>query len=289
MHTHHIEMGRSDQGVPTSSAGRMSLRGLLKTFRAALKRHPLIVHFVKSSRTAWNITRTALSELRWTAARRVIIRDYLDSHHVRKLQMGCGDGCQDGWLNSDLRPRTSGQIFLDATKRFPFPDATFDYILAEHLVQDLSYQGVGHMLAECARVLRPGGKVRLSTPDLERLCQLYRKTDGMEGHYLKWYVDSYARLPPEYLPGFVLNNTFRELRFVFDRATMQRVLSQEGFENVSFFEPGQSPDPNLRQLEVHGRVLGDEDINRFESLVVEGTRRKLQIPHMLAWAILVTC
>jgi hypothetical protein len=58
-----------------------------------------------------------------------VIRDYLDSHSVRKLQLGAGGNDPTGWLNTDIEP-AGKEVYLDATDRYPFPDGSFQYALA---------------------------------------------------------------------------------------------------------------------------------------------------------------
>ena len=53
---------------------------------------------------------------------------------------------------------------IDAAARFPFADATFGMVLANEVVEHVP-DGV-EFLRECARVLRPGGIVFLTTPNL---------------------------------------------------------------------------------------------------------------------------
>jgi hypothetical protein len=68
---------------------------------------------------------------RWISDPRVI-RDYLESHSVRKLQLGAGGNDPIGWLNTDIVP-TRDEVYLDATQRYPFPDGSFQYVFSEHI------------------------------------------------------------------------------------------------------------------------------------------------------------
>src|SRR5512133_1171766 len=95
-----------------------------------------------------------------------IIRRYLRSNTVRKLQIGAGPTQLPGWLCTDIDPRSDEAVYLDATRRFPFEDGTFDYVYSEHMIEHITWlQGLS-MLKECRRVMRPGGTLRVATPDL---------------------------------------------------------------------------------------------------------------------------
>src|SRR6266480_3275862 len=69
----------------------------------------------------------------------VVIRNYLESHPVRKLQLGAGGNDPTGWLNSDIEP-IGKEIYLDATDRYPFPDGSFQYILSEHVIEHVRWE-----------------------------------------------------------------------------------------------------------------------------------------------------
>jgi predicted SAM-dependent methyltransferase len=208
---------------------------------------------------------------------RRIIKNYLRSHQTRKLQIGSGRNALNGWLNTDLTP-TKEVVFLDATKRFPFDDCTFDYVFGEHVISSLAYQDGVRMIRECYRVLKPGGKIRISTPDLRFLIELYaeNKTE-LQQRYIVWAVNRFIPDIRIYSDTFVINNFFYNWghRFIYDYKTLQRVLHECGFVNITRYTPGESDDRNLKGIEMHGYSIGDE-FNKLESLVLEGTK-----PHTL--------
>ena len=90
---------------------------------------------------------------RWTAPGK--IRGYMRDHSPRKLQIGAGDNLLPGWLNTTLYPFAPGAVFLDARLPFPIPDAQFDYVFSEHVIEHLEFDEAAHMLAEARRILRP--------------------------------------------------------------------------------------------------------------------------------------
>ncbi len=202
------------------------------------------------------------------------MQEYLASHRVRKLHLGAGTSPLDGWLNTDLRPGRPGIVLLDVREAFPFPDQTFDFVFSEHLIEHLSFQEGGWCLGESFRVLRPGGEIRVATPSLERLARLYRpELTDQERAYLEWATDRFLPHVGAYEPGFVVNNFFRSWghRFVYDLATLSHALTNAGFVDLRSYAPGCSDLPELKGLEGHASVIG-EQANAFESIVVEGRR-----------------
>ena len=116
-----------------------------------------------------------LSVLHGITNRNGKIADYLKANSVRKLQLGTSNNILTGWLNTDIVVNHGPIVYMDATKRFPFENNTFDYIVAEHMIEHVEYEAAQVMLRECFRVLKPGGRVRFATPDLRVLLALYSK------------------------------------------------------------------------------------------------------------------
>ena len=114
------------------------------------------------------------------------IQSYLRTHEVSGLQIGCGVNILDGWLNTDILPRTNQVIPLNAAKPFPFPDHSFNHVFSEHQIQVLSLNRGRFMLSECYRVLKPGGSIRIAALNLETLVALIKdeKTD-QQRQYIK--------------------------------------------------------------------------------------------------------
>jgi predicted SAM-dependent methyltransferase len=208
--------------------------------------------------------------LRWPA-----IRSYLKSHQARRLQIGAGPNRLEGWLNSDKFPNSCKLVFLNATRPFPFDNATFDYIFSEHLIEHLTYDQGQLMLRECFRVLKPGGKIRIATPDLEALIGLWSsKATDLQHRYIQWIVDRNLPEIGVYRKSFVINNAFRNWghQFLYDRETLHMVLENAGFVEIARRDVGESDESVFRGIESHGVAIGDEDMNRFETMVLEASR-----------------
>jgi SAM-dependent methyltransferase len=80
-----------------------------------------------------------------------------------RLNLGAGDDTDPGRWDVDIRdgPGIDQVVDLDEMP-WPWPDETFGLIQASHVLEHLD--SVGDALAECARVLRPGGFVEVHWP-----------------------------------------------------------------------------------------------------------------------------
>jgi predicted SAM-dependent methyltransferase len=203
------------------------------------------------------------------------IERYLQRHEVRKLQLGAAENVQAGWLNTDLHGYDRGDelVYLDARKRFPLPDASFDVVFSEHMIEHLTYAEGQHCLRECLRVLRPGGTLRLATPSLERLARLYdTELTELQGRYVRWATDTVVSEGDAPLPGFVVNNFFRSWghRFVYDERTLRHALTAAGFVEIEECRVGESSRPELAGLERH--LAEAPELNEYETFVLEARR-----------------
>jgi predicted SAM-dependent methyltransferase len=232
-----------------------------------LKKHKRLLRLAEK-------TRRVLFRYLFSARHRKVIKNYFKLHQTRKLQIGTGRNALKGWLNTDRDTAVSKEtVFMDAQKKFLFAESTFDYIFCEHFIEHLDYWNGLRFIQECHRVLKPGGKLRISTPDLCFLIDLFaeNKTE-LQHRYIKWAVDSQTDFDI-YLDTFVINNFFRSWghKFIYDYKTLKDSMTRCGFINIRQYNPGESDDKNLRGIESHDHEIGKE-FNKLESLVLEGTK-----------------
>jgi len=214
-------------------------------------------------------------QILWLILRSRGIRSYLKTHEIPKLHLGAGPNKLEGWFNTDLTPRNHGIYFLDVTKRFPFEDSTFHYIHNEHLIEHLTYNGALRMLGECYRVLKPGGKIRISTPDIDTVLKLRTpEKSELQLKYIKWHMDHCLPEIGVYKDIFVINSAFNNFghRFLYDYETLQNSFKEVGYINISQCRPGESSDENLCGIDFRAR----DEMTSFTNLILEGTRLNLQ-------------
>lgn len=202
--------------------------------------------------------------------RPILVSRYLKTHSVRKLQIGSHVCVLPGWLNTDLYPLSMSAVSLDATKTFPLPDESFDYVFSEHQMEHIAYSEALTMLRECRRILRPGGKIRLAVPSLDRLVELIRpaRTD-VQDRYIRYSTDFWWPSVQNPGPCFAFNSAFMNWghKFLYDQTTLRHTLETMGFTQTQFFAPGVSDDPNLTGIEMR---VSEMDV--YETIVVQAVR-----------------
>ncbi len=183
------------------------------------------------------------------------------------LHLGCGERILEGWLNVDLLPTAREVIGFNLRAGLQFlDDASVDFIYHEHFFEHLDRRSARKLLGECLRVLRPGGRMRISMPDLDRMIR----------RYLAGWCDD-EREFAEYrrmlfgdqllnTPGELLNLSFRgwEHQFVYGEKDITRLLELNGFRNVRRFSHGESDVNVLRGIETRS--------GEREPLIVEGEK-----------------
>ena len=174
----------------------------------------------------------------------------------RALQVGGGRHVirEPGWANGDL---IRGDIYLDAGKRMPIPSGSLDFVFTEQFFEHLSLEQGAVFLAECHRVLRPGGVLRQSTPDLQGLLSVYQDDNehvSLDAAVERHRVSHCSRDTTGVFGGArFLNDNFRLWghQFIYDRRTLEDVTKRAGFSELSWESFGASSIEFLQGRERH--------------------------------------
>jgi predicted SAM-dependent methyltransferase len=207
---------------------------------------------------------------------------YIREHEIKKLQIGCGLNIMDDWLNTDVfitdrTIRDYRSTFLDAAKPFPFNEDTFDYVFCAHMIEHISWKEGLQMLREAYRVLKPGGKIRVATPNIRSLMSLYNlNKDDIQQEYIQYSINLW--LPEVAAYGlndvtFVVNNFMRNWghQFVYDPDILQKSLQLAGFINYCSEKPGESKDVHLQNIE-YDQNHPHKDFYNLETMVLEAEK-----------------
>ncbi len=173
-----------------------------------------------------------------------------------KINIGSGAVLKKGFLNVDLC--AEADAMLDLRRPLPFEDNCCEVIFSEHCFEHFDYPGpIGHLLKECLRVLKPGGKLTFSVPLTEWPVSDY--AGGEDTPYFRtcrergWHAGCTTRMEH-------INDHFRQggdHRFAYDEETAIKLLRELGFAN-----------PRKREFD----PALDSEHRRIGSLFMEATK-----------------
>ena len=225
--------------------------------RHAIDRNPWIKNSPPYRLTRWTYYRAheAVRKSGWNSRRTIC--DYLARHRVRKLHIGCGGNLLDGWLNTEFDGNAPLSVaYLDAKSPFPLPSDSFDFIFSEHMIEHVPLPAAFKMLKECWRVLKPGGRIRISTPPLEYLIKLVVNPDREDEEYLRWHQREWSPEAPVFTPAVAVADYYKQWghEFVYDEPTLRALMAKAGFVSIEKLALCESSEPELRDLENHQRL-----------------------------------
>lgn len=187
-----------------------------------------------------------------------------------KLNLGCGLAVARDWLNIDgslnalvagmpssmyrfvyrltgARQYYSEQEYCrllkehkfmhhDLSTGIPLRDEVADYIFSSHFLEHLFRKDADYLLRECYRVLKPGGVLRISIPDLEYALSLYssgQKEKMLQNYFFVEDGDSY----------------YSRHKYMYDYEMLESQLKNMGFSGVTRCQYRQGRVPDIEILD----------------------------------------
>ena len=181
------------------------------------------------------------------------------------LNLGCGDNYIKGYINADFFyhykfwkksiKRQEWQLDL----RYPLncDDGYFDGIFSEHTLEHLYPDDAKNLLEELYRVLRVGGRIRITVPDLEKYINFYNNYDN-ESDFEAFHSNYSSKCAAI---RNMTQNYFHLSTWDFDE--LSKVLSLVGFGEIQQKSFSQTDDPKLN-LDIPER--------QWETLYVEAKK-----------------
>lgn len=92
-----------------------------------------------------------------------------------KLNLGCGKDIREGYINLDIDPISDKVLKHDVEDLSDFADNSVSEVLAFDIIEHFPQRRINPIIKEWCRVLRPGGKLIIQTPDIEVIFSDYYK------------------------------------------------------------------------------------------------------------------
>jgi predicted SAM-dependent methyltransferase len=206
-----------------------------------------------------------------------------------KLNLGCGYNPIPGWTNIDggdaswhAPPDLEDVIHIDVFDALgALENGSCSAIYSEHFYEHFSLDQGYSMACEWARLLRPGGVVRVVTPDLNTEARIllgdYRPEpiEVYQSHKRRWLNTRHASESSRFLTPAMLFNFGMRLdghKFIYDFETLKSQLEAAGLANITRHKFGESDHPEMQSIDLHdGGETGGEWAKAIQ-LVVEARK-----------------
>ncbi len=196
-----------------------------------------------------------------------------------RLNLGCGAVHPAGWVNVDaslgarlakipwlgravarflrLRVDWSPHIRVhDLRRPFPWRDGSAHTIYSSHTLEHLTREDGRRFLAECHRVLAPGGVLRIVVPDLSRTLSGYQKGEFPADQLLDRLGVGFT-VPGDGAWKRRMAPLFRHPhRCMYDAASLIAALEETGFLDARVHPPELSRIRELADVEKLDRARG---------------------------------
>jgi predicted SAM-dependent methyltransferase len=200
--------------------------------------------------------------LSWPVSARRLRRLIEASDPPWRVHVGAGNVELPGWVNTDMCWRNP--YWLDAAKPWPFPEGTVSHVYADNVVEHLPLAAGRAFLSNSLCAMKPGGKIRLVTPDARAAAEAY-----VSGNAAPWLESMRHQGHPVEHPVDLLRFEFsmwgHHRGYVYDAPTLRREMERAGFVGVVEPQLGESEDPAFRNLDSR------QDLGEFQ-FALEGTK-----------------
>lgn len=163
-------MSTTSVGVRTDGTAPPAFDALAKAVEDLLH-DPAITHGLRRS------LRSLRREIDIYGAHLGGVADLPEGVTARRVQIGGGSRVLRGFVNIDIVP--PADVIFDVREGLPLPHGGAEFVFAEHFLEHIDYPvSAKRFIAECFRVLQPGGQLVLGVPDARTVIEGYVVEDA---------------------------------------------------------------------------------------------------------------
>ncbi|NDC78652.1 MAG: methyltransferase domain-containing protein [Chitinophagia bacterium] len=151
--------------------------------------------------------------------------------------------------------------YIDLARPLGFTSDSADAIYASHVLEHLHHDDALSLLAECRRVLKPGGVLRMVLPDLDSMVREYLSSEEPTAAI---HLNKRLLFCPETRPRGLLRRLYAALndmhshKFMYDARCLTQLLASVGFHDIRNMACHESRIAEIGQVEKPGRIEGGE-------------------------------
>jgi predicted SAM-dependent methyltransferase len=166
------------------------------------------------------------------------------------LNVGCGTDYKEGWINIDNNTDDNIEnldLNWDLRNPLPFDDNSVDYIFNEHFIEHLTVEEGIHVNQDFLRVLKPGGVLRMATPDLTLAVDKYLNLPIYKDPVVKqFHLDFINTLADRLNMAF----SWWGHKWLYDWEELERRLKEAVCKKITQADLRKSKHTELRGLEI---------------------------------------
>lgn len=149
------------------------------------------------------------------------------------IHLGCGDVNSPEFINVDARSAPHIHYVRDVCDLSVFPDNYADLVYACHVLEHIRHCALRKTLWEWRRIIKPGGILRLSVPDFDKIVHIYESSDRDINSILGPLMGG---------QGYEYNTHYA----VFNQRYLTDKLKEAGFIEVRQWEPERVTNHNFK-------------------------------------------
>lgn len=178
--------------------------------------------------------------------KRYLFTPKLPIHPMGKvlLHLGCGDMKSDHYINVDIKSAPHIHYVQTVTDLSIFKNNYADLIYACHVLEHFAPSSLNKILIEWHRVLKPGGVLRLSVPDFDKLIELYNYSGKGVEHIV--------------YPLVGMNDGYASHLAIFNYSFLEETLKKAGFKNIRTWDPKTASNYNFDDWASRGIQYGEK-------------------------------